>query len=477
MNLNLSQTKTSLDQRSKCAASVVLCLGFVLASAAVAQVHEYTLENGLKLLIKEDHRAPVVVSQIWYKVGSSHEYDGVTGISHALEHMMFKGTENHPGGEFSSIIARQGGRENAFTGRDYTAYYQSLESARLEVSFSLEADRMRNLLLPEEAFEKEIKVVKEERRMRVEDNPVAYLYESALATAYQVASYRRPIIGWMADLETLRVSDLRAWYDRWYAPNNAVLVVVGDVEHAAVHRLAQQYFGPLEAATMPPLKMLPEPPQQGTKRITVKRPAELPHLMLAWKVPALQAGARGEAQTKAPYILETLAGVLDGGYSARLETQLVRTQEVAGSVSISYNLTGRSPGLFIIQATPRQTSTVAELERALKEQVAQLKETPVSAEELSKVQAQLMSGDIYERDSLFYQAMRLGVYETAGLPRTLADEYTQRIQAVTAQQIQQAAAQFLTADRLTVAVLEPQPVARSPAAPQQATADASAVTQ
>ena len=233
-----------------------------------AEVHEYTFENGLKLLVKEERRAPVVVSQTWYRIGSSYEHDGITGISHVLEHMMFKGTEKHPGDEFSRIISENGGRGNAFTGKDYTAYFQILEKSRLEVSFRLEADRMRNLLLPEEEFKKEIEVVKEERRLRTEDRPVAYLHEAALSAAFQTAPYRHPIIGWMSDLDAMQVDDLKGWYQRWYAPNNATLVVVGDVEHEMVYRLARKYFGPLKAATLTPPRALPEVPQQGLKRIT-----------------------------------------------------------------------------------------------------------------------------------------------------------------------------------------------------------------
>ena len=204
-----------------------LVTALAAAPSTAAQVHEFNLENGLKLLVKQDRRAPVVVSQIWYRIGSSYEHDGITGVSHALEHMMFQGTEKYPDGEFSRIIAENGGNENAFTGKDYTAYFQMLEKSRLEVSLRLEADRMRNLLLSEEEFRKEIEVVKEERRLRTEDNPVAYLYEAALATAFQTAPYRHPIIGWMADLDAMQVDDLKTWYERWYAPNNATLVVVG----------------------------------------------------------------------------------------------------------------------------------------------------------------------------------------------------------------------------------------------------------
>ncbi len=444
------------------------------ASAGGAEVHEYRLENGLKLLVKEDHRAPVVVSQVWYRVGSSYEHDGITGVSHVLEHMMFQGTESYPGGEFSKIIAENGGRENAFTSQDYTAYFQILEKSRLEVSLRLEADRMRNLLLLEEDYEKEAEVVKEERRMRTEDRPVSYLYEVAQATAFQTSPYRHPIVGWMADLESLQAADLEDWYRRWYAPNNAVLVVVGAVEHERVEQLVRRHFGPLEAAPVAVPRPRPEIPQQGVKRVVVKRVAEVPHLLLAYKTPVLRAAApsadgaqTAEGQADAPpwepYALEVLAGVLDGGISARLETNLVRGQEAASSIGVSYDAVGRLPGLFVIQGAPARGKTVAELEAAVMEQLEKLKYEALSEEEMARVKAQVVSGEVYERDSLFYQAMVLGVYETAGLSWRLADQYAQRLQAVTPAQVQSVARRYFQDDGLTIAVLDPQPAAAAAA--------------
>ena len=442
--------------------TITLCTAAALALLAPlmhAQVHEYNLENGLKLLVREDRRAPVVVSQLWYRVGSSYEHDGITGISHALEHMMFQGTEKYPAGEFSRIVAENGGNENAFTGRDYTAYFQTLEKSRLEVSFRLEADRMRNLLLSAQEFSTEIEVVKEERRLRTEDNPVAYLYETALATAYQNASYRHPIVGWMADLEAMRIADLRTWYERWYAPNNAVLVVVGDVDHGAVQQLAEKYFASIPARDLPATRARSGVPQQGIKRVTVRRAAELPHLLMAYKTPVLSADAgAGAAANWEAYALEVLAGALDGGYSARLETELVRGQEVAASISASYQLTGLLDGLFIIQGTPAQGRTVAELEQAIREQLARLQQEEVTGQELARVKAQVVSGNVYERDSMFYQAMALGMLETVGLPWPLLDAYVPQLQAISAGQVKQVAEKYFRDEGLTVATLDPAPI-------------------
>ena len=456
-----SEFMSNMGCKMRCARTFLCWSGLfaVLATApsVQAEVYEYNLENGLKLLVKEDRRAPVAVSQIWYRIGSSYEHDGITGVSHVLEHMMFQGTENYPDGEFSRIIAENGGNENAFTGKDYTAYFQMLEKSRLEVSLRLEADRMRNLLLSEEEFEKEIEVVKEERRLRTEDNPVAYLYETALATAFQTAPYRHPVIGWMADLDAMRIDDLKVWYDRWYAPNNATLVVAGDVEHEAVRRLAQKHFGPLEAGVPATPGGLPEVVQQGLKRVTVKRPAELPHLLMAYKTPVLRTAAAAPASWE-PYALEVLAGVLDGGNSARLETRLIRTQEVAASVSVSYDLAGRLAGLFIIQAVPARDRTVGEVEQAVREQLEYLKKGEIDEQELARVKAQVVSSDVYERDSMFYQAMTLGAFETVGLPWRLADEYVSQIQAISVEQVKHVADKYFRDDRLTIAVLEPQPI-------------------
>lgn len=238
-------------------------------------VHRFQLENGLRIFVKEDHRAPVAISQLWYKVGASYEHGGITGVSHVLEHMMFKGTKDYGPNEFSKIIAANGGRENAFTGRDYTAYFQTLEASRLEVAFKMESNRMRNLRLDETEFQKEVKVVMEERRMRTEDKSTALTYEQFNATAYVNSPYQNPVIGWMDDLNNMALDDLQQWYQDWYAPNNAALVVVGDVDPQEVYRLAKKYYGPIKPSNTATPKPRNEIKPLGEKRITVKAPAEL----------------------------------------------------------------------------------------------------------------------------------------------------------------------------------------------------------
>ncbi|MCG6886407.1 MAG: insulinase family protein [Proteobacteria bacterium] len=430
----------------------VLCL--FVSQLVLAQVHEFTLANGMKVLVKEDHRAPVVVTQVWYKVGSSYEHNGITGISHVLEHMMFKGTDKHGPGEFSRIIAENGGSENAFTGADYTAYFQQLEKSRLPISFELEADRMRNLTLPEEEFKKEVAVVMEERRLRTEDKPRSLTLEQFYANAFVTSPYHHPIIGWMNDLENLTVSNLRSWYQRWYAPNNATLVVVGDVNAQEVLSLARQYFEPLKVDQITPVKPRLETEQRGPRRIVVKAPAKLPYLLMGYKVPVLNTAS----EEWEPYALEVLAGILSGSGSARLPRDLVRKQQIAASADVSYDLYSRLGDIFVFDATPAEGHSIDEVEQAWRDQVKRLNTGLVEEDELARIKAQVVASKIYEQDSIFYQAMQMGILETVGLGWQKLDEYPARIRAVTAAQVQAVAKKYLVDDQLTVAVLEPLPL-------------------
>ncbi|MDP3334420.1 MAG: pitrilysin family protein [Methylococcaceae bacterium] len=439
---------------------LLLCLP-VLSVSAESKVAEHILGNGLKVLVKEDHRSPVVVSQVWYKVGSSYEPGGITGLSHMLEHMMFKGTDKHPAGEFSRIIAENGGDENAFTGSDYTAYFQTMAASKLPVSFELEADRMRGLHLIADELKKEREVVTEERRMRTDDNPQAKLNEHFMALAYTNSPYKNPIIGWPADIANYSVEDLQAWYQRWYAPNNATLVVVGDVQPKAVFELAEKYFGPLKPSDIKPIKPQTEVEQLGVRKMTIKLPAKLPYLVLGYKVPSL---TNVEQEWEA-YALEVLAGVLDGGSSARLSSRLVRGKQLAVAAGAGYNLTSRLPTLFELEATPAEGKTVWELESALKNEIFELQTNLVSPEELQRIKAQVLASAVYERDSNFYQAMQLGTLETVGLGWQKVDEYVDKVNKVTAQQVRDVARKYLLDDHLSVAYLEPQPIKDGKTAP------------
>lgn len=432
--------------------SVLLCLP--LMTHATTKVSEQVLKNGLKVLVKEDHRSPVVVSQVWYKVGASYEPIGITGVSHMLEHMMFKGTEKHPAGEFSKIIAANGGDENAFTGQDYTAYFQTMSADKLEVSFELEADRMRNLKLLPDELKKELEVVTEERRMRTEDNPQAKLGETFASVAYTSSPYQHPVIGWPSDIANYKVEDLQAWYSLWYAPNNATLVVVGDIKTNDVFALAEKYFGGLKTSDIKPLKPQPEMPQSGTRRMTVKAPAKMPVVVLGYKVPTLKT-AESEQDV---YALEVLASVLDGGNSARLSTNLVRGKQLAVSAGASYDMTDRLDNLFELDAIPIDGKSLADLETALKAEVTKLQTTLITDEELKRIKAQVLASDTYEKDSNFYQAMQLGLLETVGLPWQKSDEYLEKINQVTAEQVREVAKKYLIEDHLTVGMLEPQAI-------------------
>ncbi len=421
-------------------------------------VQSFQLSNGMKILVVENHRAPVMVSQIWYKVGASYEHDGITGISHVLEHMMFKGSEKYPAGEFSEIIAANGGEENAFTGQDYTAYFQKIASDRLELCLEMEADRMRNIIFNEKEFLKELEVVKEERRLRTDDKPSALTYERFNAIAFTNSPYRRPIVGWMEDLETLTVDDAKQWYETWYAPNNATLVVAGAVSAAEVFRLAKQYFGQLPTSKIPQLKPRHEAKQYGTQRLTVELPAKIPYLIMGYKVPVLTADIVDTEQEKELYALEVLAGVLDGGSSARLSKNLVRGEEIATSASASYGMSARHDTLFVLSAVPSEGIAIEVLEFALREQLSTIKTQLPDDKELDRVKAQVVAAQVYKQDSIFYQAMEIGMLDTIGLPWHIKDDYVKKVLAVTAEQVQQVANKYLTDDRLTVAVLDPLPI-------------------
>ncbi len=426
-------------------------IAVLIPSAALAETTEFQLKNGLKLIVKQDHRAPVVVSQVWYKIGSSYEHNGITGISHQLEHMMFKGTENLKPNEFSEIIAANGGDENAFTGRDYTAYFQTLEKDRLEISFRLEAERMRNLKISEEEVLKEREVVSEERRLTTDDKPQAVLSEAFNATAFMTSQYHHPIIGWMSDINNYTVEELTSWYNKWYAPNNATVVVAGDVEPDAVYELAKTYFGPLQAEKIGAVKPQPEVPQRGKRTIEVKAAAQLPFFMMGWKTPTVVTAE----EAWEPYALEVLSGILDGGDTARFSKKLVRGQEIAAGLSAGYGLYSRLTDLFIIAGTPAKSTTVEQLKQAINQEIELLKTELVSDAELNRIKAQVIAGDVYQRDSLFYQAMKIGMLDTVGLDWRLADQYVEKINAVTAEQIKQVANTYFIDDSLTVGELIP----------------------
>ncbi|WP_439860131.1 M16 family metallopeptidase [Pseudomonas sp. MBLB4136] len=431
-----------------------LCMPLMALAAAPQPTHEFSLDNGLKVIVREDHRAPVVVSQLWYKVGSSYETPGQTGLSHALEHMMFKGSRKLGPGEASRILRELGAEENAFTSDDYTAYYQVLARDRLAVALELEADRLASLKLPADEFQREIEVIKEERRLRTDDKPSSKAYERFKAMAYPASGYHTPTIGWMADLERMSIEELRAWYQAWYAPNNATLVVVGDVTADEVRTLAERYFGPIPRRPVPTAKAPRELPAPGERRLTLHLKTQLPNLLMGFNVPGL-ATAEHPRQVHA---LRLIAALLDGGYSARLPTRLERGEELVSGASAWYNAYARGDSLFVLSATPNvQTGkTLEQTEAGLWRELQDLQQTPPSAEELARVRAQVIAGLVYDRDSITSQATTIGQLETVGLSWKLIDQELAELEAVTPADIQHAARTFFTRDRLSVAHVLPE---------------------
>lgn len=431
-----------------------LAMSLMAVGAAHANPFETTLGNGLKVIVKEDRRAPSAVHMVWYRIGAMDEVDGSSGVAHVLEHMMFKGTPKVGPGEFNKQVAAVGGRDNAFTSSDYTAYFQQVPPKELGRMMALEADRMVNLKITDEAFTKEIEVVKEERRLRTDDKPHALVHEQLQASAYLAHPYRRPIIGWMADLERMKASDARAWYRAWYAPNNATLVVVGDVDHREVFEQARRTYGAIAARPLPARREVAEPQQRGPRRAVVKAPAELPYVVLAWHVPTV----RKLDEARDYFALQVLAAILDGYEGARLNTRLVREAQLAVSAGAGYDGMARGESLFLLDGSPAPGKSVAELETALRAEVTRIRDGGVTEAELARVKAQAMAGQVYKRDSLMGQAMEIGMLEVSGFSWRDENRLLEGIRNVTAEDVQGVAARYFGDDTLSVASLDPLPL-------------------
>lgn len=432
----------------------ILAASLLIAGPAMANPFETTLPNGLRVIVKEDRRAPVAVHMVWYRVGAMDEKDGTTGVAHLLEHMMFKGTKKLQPGEFNEIVARAGGSDNAFTSQDYTAYFQRVPAAALPRMIELEADRMRNLVIKDDEFERELKVVMEERRLRTDDKPQAQVYEQLMASAFTAHPYRRPIIGWMNDLENMRPDDARDWYHQWYAPNNAYVVVVGDVDHKAVFSLVKKHYGRMKAEPLPVRKTTAEPLQTGQRRVVVKAPAEVPQVVMAWKVPRLT----DVTSDREPYALDVLAGILDGHAASRLSRNLVRGSQIATEAGAYYDSTARGEVTFVLGGAPAKGRTVAELEAALRAEVKRIADEGVAEAELERIKTLTVAAQVYKRDSTYVQAMEIGRLEAAGYRWQDSDLMLEKLRTVTAAEVQAVAQKYFGDDTLTVAVLDPQPL-------------------
>lgn len=452
-----------------------LCAPLALMPPAAAQqgpskVEQFTLPNGMTVIVKPDRRAPTAVHMLWVRVGSIDEVDGASGVAHVLEHMMFKGTPDLKPGEFSRRVAALGGRENAFTSRDATGFYQQIPAARLEDVMRLEADRFARNQWADDEFKRELEVVKEERRQRTDDSPRALLYEQLGATAFLASPYRRPVVGWMSDLEAMTPQDAREFYRRWYVPANAAVVVAGDVDPQQVLELAQKHYGSVPARAVPARKPREEPAQAGIRRIDFKAPAEQSYVALAFKVPQLTS-FDATPQNDDALALTVLAAVLDGYSGARLDRALTQgPQRVADSAGAYNGLWGRGPQLFTLDAVPAPGKTPEEVIGGLRAEVARVAREGVSEAELTRVKTRWIASEVYKLDSLMNQARELGGAWLLGMPLDAPDRLMQRLRGITAEQVKSVAAKYFGDDQLTVGILRPQPLdpnrkPRTPAAP------------
>ena len=432
-------------------------------AAADTAARQFTLSNGMALIVQPDRRAPTAMQMVWLRVGSMDEVGGTTGVAHVLEHMLFKGTAKVKPGEFSRRVAALGGQENAFTSRDYTGYFQQIPAGRLEEVMRLESDRFANNQWPDDEFKRELEVVKEERRMRTDDQPRAQLFEQLNAAAFVASPYRRPVVGWMSDLESLTAEDARQFYRRWYVPANAVLVVAGDVDVQRVRALAEKYYGRIPARAVPARKPQAEPVQTGMRRVTVKAPAEQAYVALAFRAPAVQSLTAPSASDRDALALVVLSAVLSGYDGARLERALTQgANRIADSASSSASVMGRGPAQFFLSGVPAQGQSAQALEDGLRAELARVATEGVSAAELERVKTQWVASTVYQRDSLYSRASDLGSNWVQGLPLDAEDRTLALLREVTPEQVQSVAQRYFGDDQLTVGTLVPQPLDKAP---------------
>ncbi len=435
-------------------ALLVLLAGVPAARARAGEVVEARLDNGLQVLLEEDHRSPVASVQVWYRVGSRDERVGLTGLSHYLEHMMFKGTPRHGPRVFSRLIEAVGGEDNAFTGRDATTYHVSIAADQLDLVLELEADRMEALLLDPREVDAERHVVLEERRSRSEDDPVGALAELFQAVAFVVHPYRLPVIGFMQDIERLTAADLRAWYGTYYRPNNAILVAVGDFEAPALLGKIRARFGGIARGPDPPRVQVVEPEQQGERRAVLRKAAQLAVVFVGYPAP-------GHASPDA-YALEVLSTLLFEGRSARLHRRLVYEERLALEAGGDYARLSLDPDAFTFYATVLPGRAVEDVERALLAEVERVRAEAVSDEELQRAKNQVEAAYVFGQDSVHARAATLARHALVGDWR-LRDAYLPGVRAVTAEDVRRVAARYLVPEHRTTAILEPSP---PPAAPK-----------
>jgi zinc protease len=435
------------------------CLALLLCPPLWAQTQRFTLSNGLTVIVKPDHRAPTAVHMLWVRVGSMDEVDGSSGVAHVLEHMMFKGTPSLGPGEFARRVAALGGSHNAFTTRDATAYYQQVPADQVLAVMQLEADRFAHNQWPDEEFRREIEVIKEERRQRIEESPRARMFEAYTAQVYQASPYRRPVIGWMNDIESLTPDEARAFHRQWYVPGNAAVVVAGDVDPQQALAWAEQAYGRIPARAVPERKPRVEPAQQGPRRMAYRARAEQGLLTLGWQAPRLAGPDATDPDSQDALALVLLASVLDGYEGARLGRALVQGREgprLADSVDASFGLLGRGPQLFSMTAVPAPGVAVDTLAEALKAQLGRVAREGVTEAELQRVKTQWRAGEVYKLDAVTSQARELGGYWVNGWDMDANERLLQRLMAVTAAQVQSVAQRRFDDRQLNVGVLVPE---------------------
>jgi len=414
--------------------------------ARAAEVKEVVLDNGLKVLLLEDHKSPAVTFQVWYRVGARNERDGKSGLSHFLEHMMFKGTQKVGPEEYSRIIAKNGGRSNAFTTADVTVYFATMSRDKIGIEIELEADRMANAALGTTYFEPEKKVIQEERRLRTEDQPVSALAELTSAVAYMIHPYRRPVVGWMEDIERLTRQDLVDYYKLYYTPNNAFIVVTGDFDTEEILQQIKAAFGKIPRGAEPPKVQAQEPPQTGERRVFLKKEAELPFVLMYYHTPNLTS--------RDSYALDLLAVILAGGRSSRMYNELVYQKRLARSVDADYQGVSVDPTVFALTAQLLPGIKPADVEPEIDRIIENIQSDLVSERELQKAKNQVEAAFIFGRDSIFGQAMKIGFYEVVRNWR-LMDEYLDGIRNVTRDDVRRIARKYLDRDRRTAGILIP----------------------
>jgi zinc protease len=407
-----------------------------------------TLDNGLRVLLLEDHRSPIVTVQMWYRVGSRNEARGATGIAHFLEHLMFRGTAKYGPGVFARLVERNGGQDNAFTSQDVTSYYVNIAADRLDLVLDLESDRMHNLQLDPKIITSEREVVIEERRTRTEDDPGGALGEEVSALAFRAHPYGQPIIGWMLDIKRITPEEIRAFYKTYYVPNNAILVVAGDFKAAEVMTKVKAAFGPIPRGAAPPPVLAVEPPQNGERRVIVQKPAELPIVYIGYPVPH-------HTSADAP-ALEVLSVVLAGGRSSRLYRDLVHERQLALEAGGDYSYFSIDPSLFWFYATPLPGQTAETLEKELLGEMERLTREPVSDVELTRAKNQIEAGFVFQDDSIHRRASLLARFELIG-GYAKKDKYLDLIRAVTAADLQRVASAYFQDEKKNVGILLPKP--------------------